>query len=450
MRLNKIIILTGIGVLNFFTLLAQGKNKPVTISGTAINFNNQIQVVNFSDAANFLLPDLERTFVPDSAGKFSISFTVDKPGYFRMGRNVLFLSPGDSLDVYIDYRFAEKADFKGRGAEANAYLKYTTFPKGGSFLRAGDEIKNDYEGTVQNVLAIAKQREQDLINCKNITGQFRTFEAGRIKADLINSLWYIRIYYEDVVKGDTARLFKEEYDKKAIALIKEYSFDFYNAELLNIEVYRNILDIIERDSPKVSGKVNDQKRIRDWIYADEVATRLKRSSNKDSIRVLLKVIDKVATSSYRSLLKNIYSKQMAFGNGDVAKNFMAYSKSNEKVSLNQYKGSVICLDVWATWCGPCITEMPYFDKLKQKYKDNHNIVFISLSIDSDKKGWKEYLESQNATGNQWIIDRLKLGDYSVLYVPRTIIIDRNFKVFDMYGPRPSSKKTEELIETLLQ
>ena len=431
------------------TLYSQ-KESLVILKGTVINFNNQVQVADASDLAVFFLPNLERTFLPDSAGQFSISFKINKPNYFKIGRNILFLSPGDKMDVVIDREYAEKATFRGRGAKANTYLRNTTFPKGGSFLKAGKEIRNNYDNTVENILLIAKQREKELVSYKNISKEFRDLEMGRIKADIINSLWDIRHYYRDDLPEETANLFKEEYFKKINPVIKEYAEGFYQSEFLKLEVYRDILDIIDNYSVGITTNNIEKNKIRDWVYADKIAYKLKYFSNKDSINSLMPAIDKIENILYKTLLKNVYSERMSFGNGDTAINFIAYNELNEKVSLEKYKGSVIYIDIWATWCGPCYNEMPYYNKLKEKYKDNKNIVFISLSIDSDINGWKKDLIERNETGNNWVIDILKLSDYSVVSVPRTIIIDKDFKVFDMNGPSPSSKKTVDLIEGLLK
>ena len=447
---TSILFITSFG-FNCFTGFAQKRSGTVVLHGIAINFNNQIQVADLSEFAGFSLPNLKRTFLTDSAGRFSISFKLDRPNYFKLGRNVLFLSPGDSLDVYIDYNYPLKGRFEGKGAEANTYLKNTSFPKGGSFLQSGVQIANTFENTLINIMTVAKRREDELQSYKNVSDKFKILETGRIKADIINSLNNIRYYYKDEIKNeDTLILFKNTYDREGAPLIKKYSSGFYNAEFLKLEVYRDILDIIEKNSPGRSGKLNDQKRIKDWEYANAIAYKIKSTANKDSIKALKEAIDKIATISYKSPLKNTYNKKLAFGNGDPAKIFIASNEKNEKASLGEFKGKVIYLDLWATWCGPCLEEIPWFNQLKEKYKNSRDIVFISLSIDTDIKEWKGELTSRNMTGNQWIINRLKLNDYSVAGVPRTIIIDKNFNVFEMEGPRPSSKKTEEIIERLLK
>ena len=94
--------------------------------------------------------------------------------------------------------------------------------------------------------------------------------------------------------------------------------------------------------------------------------------------------------------------------------------------------------------------MPYFEKLKQKYKDNNNIAFVSLSIDDDTNLWQKNVNTRNANGIQWLISRNNLLDYNVVGIPRTIIIDKSFKVVNLNAPDPSSKETEKIIEELLK
>lgn len=118
--------------------------------------------------------------------------------------------------------------------------------------------------------------------------------------------------------------------------------------------------------------------------------------------------------------------------------------------LASLKGKVIYLDLWATWCGPCLQEMPYFEKLKEKYKDNNNIVFVSLSVDEETGFWQKNIADRKASGYQWVIDITDLSSYNVAGIPRTIIIDKDFKVVTLNAPVPSAKETEEMIKKLLK
>ena len=121
------------------------------------------------------------------------------------------------------------------------------------------------------------------------------------------------------------------------------------------------------------------------------------------------------------------------------------------VSLKNYKGKTIFIDLWATWCLPCLDEFPFLDTLKQYYKDDSNLVFISLSIDNNNAAWKKYLNVHGKMyRTEYIIDRLKLTAYSVNEIPRTIIITKDYKIAMLNGPLPSSKETKNIIDALLQ
>jgi thiol-disulfide isomerase/thioredoxin len=57
--------------------------------------------------------------------------------------------------------------------------------------------------------------------------------------------------------------------------------------------------------------------------------------------------------------------------------------------INEFEGKVIYVDIWATWCAPCVKSIPYTKKVKEKYK-NKNVEVVFLSIDGDKKSGKKF------------------------------------------------------------
>ena len=121
------------------------------------------------------------------------------------------------------------------------------------------------------------------------------------------------------------------------------------------------------------------------------------------------------------------------------------------VPLSKYKGKIIFIDLWATWCLPCLAEFLFFDSLKQNYRTNNNLVFISLSIDKNTEAWKKYLtEKGRKDETEYIIDKLKLTAYSIEAIPRTIIITKDYKIAMLDGPLPSAKETKSIINALLE
>ena len=73
--------------------------------------------------------------------------------------------------------------------------------------------------------------------------------------------------------------------------------------------------------------------------------------------------------------------------------------SGEDVSLSSFKGSLVYVDVWATWCGPCKAEIPYLKTLEQDYHEQ-NIVFLSVSVDTNKDQWLKMVQEEALGGVQ--------------------------------------------------
>jgi hypothetical protein len=90
MRKNNIVILF-CAVIFPLNIYAQ-KLSRVTLSGKPQNFNNRTTLFDLSEIESLRLPNSEREIIPDNTGRFRLSFNLKAPGYFRIGRNVIYSS----------------------------------------------------------------------------------------------------------------------------------------------------------------------------------------------------------------------------------------------------------------------------------------------------------------------------------------------------------------------
>jgi len=109
-----------------------------------------------------------------------------------------------------------------------------------------------------------------------------------------------------------------------------------------------------------------------------------------------------------------------------AKDFKIAALDGGRLNLADFKGKVVFLNLWATWCGPCKEEMPAMERLWQRYK-GEGLVVIALSMDSGgAKTVKPYIERAKYTYAIGLDPKMEIAQlYGAHSVPSTFIIDRN-------------------------
>lgn len=103
--------------------------------------------------------------------------------------------------------------------------------------------------------------------------------------------------------------------------------------------------------------------------------------------------------------------------------FQVVDLNGETLSLEKYRGKIVLLDFWATWCGPCLAEMPFVKSTYQKYK-NQNFEIIGISLDQDLNQLTTYLETNGITWPQYYDNGDQISNlYQVQAIPTTYLID---------------------------
>jgi thiol-disulfide isomerase/thioredoxin len=121
--------------------------------------------------------------------------------------------------------------------------------------------------------------------------------------------------------------------------------------------------------------------------------------------------------------------------------------------LSDFKGKVIFLNFWATWCPPCRKELPDIQNLYKKYKDNKGFVILAVSLKENPVRIKLFKEKNNYEIPFFYDEIGLLGQtYGVMAIPTTFIIDKNFKIIAKFiGARNWNKEEfNSLLELLLK
>ena len=127
-----------------------------------------------------------------------------------------------------------------------------------------------------------------------------------------------------------------------------------------------------------------------------------------------------------------------------------YRDINGKVvSLKDFKGKYVYIDLWATWCGPCCAEIPHLKELEKKMHGK-KIVFVSISCDDERRAWVDYVKKNNMSGVQLNTEgnQAFMDAYKVNGIPRFILLDKKGKIINANMTRPSDPKTLKTLSTL--
>ncbi len=137
--------------------------------------------------------------------------------------------------------------------------------------------------------------------------------------------------------------------------------------------------------------------------------------------------------------------------GKAAPGFTLLDTSGKKVSLADYKGKPVVVNFWATWCGPCRLEMPWFEEFSAKYKDQGLVV---LGISEDDGAPKEDIDKAvRKAGVSYPIlltDGKVSGAYGgVDYLPETFYVDKTGTVVEETAGAPTKDEMEANIRKLV-
>jgi thiol-disulfide isomerase/thioredoxin len=118
------------------------------------------------------------------------------------------------------------------------------------------------------------------------------------------------------------------------------------------------------------------------------------------------------------------------------------------LKLDEQRGKVIVMNFWATWCGPCLTEMPLFEKAIAKYKDDKEVFFLAITTDEDRDLVAPFLKHYKFNLPVAYADYLN-DHFAVSSIPTTIILDRKGEVsFRQAGFNPREDFIEALSEKI--
>ncbi len=286
--------------------------------------------------------------------------------------------------------------------------------------------------------------------------KFQKMEEGRITYFYANAFLMYPVSHLYLTR-DTATVLPADYYNT----LSEYGKE--DADLVDIDEYRNymietshVLDENGKDIrqyyPKVLAEMNyicehfGNEKVREALV-HHLAFTYVEGNGTDDIADLQNIYYTYVTSpSLNAIFKQACAKWDKAAVGRPSPDFNGEDINGKQMSLRDFRGKYVYIDMWATWCGPCQKELPHLKKLEEKFH-GRNITFVGLSIDADKAKWEARVRSGELCGTQLHIGRGSKfqTDYRITGIPRFILLDPNGRIVNPDMTRPSSEDTEKIL-----
>ncbi len=215
---------------------------------------------------------------------------------------------------------------------------------------------------------------------------------------------------------------------------------------LTVTVFFPIRAINNNDYNKLREIFSTKNNDLHTVYLEKMKFPFRNSGCTKELYALQPLIKQnVADSQLKNEILALYEQHATIMNGKPAPCPTLKDRAGKQYTFKNFSGKVLIIDVWATWCSSCLKKMPAYMELRDRYKDNPDIEFITVSIDRNKKKelWGKTIDriGMNKMINL-IIGTEEYSEFEEYYnisgIPRYIVIDRDGTIVSAYAPGPDN------------
>ncbi|GEO22158.1 hypothetical protein CQA01_26920 [Cyclobacterium qasimii] len=438
------------------------QDPTVIVSGKIINLESE-EVTLFHDGeiANGKI---------DGEGNFKLKFEGDEGLVYSLfsGRTrfELYLSQGDSIFITADAKntsstFEVQGDHeketrylvRKRQTETEIGLKYP--------VELMEKSKEGYFKLKESLFTLSKVKFEEFKKQDNIDPMFVIKEEAYFT---YSPLLYDVLY--PVYQASFTGMAKDSIDfpmEEVNAKLATIPLD--QKQLLNVGCYTQLIDtrisnltseILKSDKTLTSedkartlaiDSLLKDKSVNDHFVYTSIKSNMEYRGPVYVKEAYEKFMKENESPKYAEKLKKLKDKWEPLGPGKDAPDFTFTNMEGQDVKLSDLKGSLVYIDIWATWCGPCIDEHPHWDELKLEYADKR-VAFLTVSIDETREPWEKMVKAKKMDGYQWFAENAWKSDLTLHFmvnsIPRFILLDEAGKIIDPSAGRPSGMIRESL------
>lgn len=214
----------------------------------------------------------------------------------------------------------------------------------------------------------------------------------------------------------------------------------------------------ETDYKKITDVFNSKNEELKLLYLQKIPSIFRYNGVTNDLLKIRPLIDKnFADCDLKKEIISLYEKYAHLLPGLPAPDFRLKDYKGNEYALSDYKGKVLVIDVWATWCSGCILKLPNFLKVRDRYKGRDDVAFMVVSIDRTGayQTWKfthpkyNLMDITSVIASEDSDDNSFSKDYNITGIPRYFVIDGEGKIVTVYAPSPGDELVK-VIEKALQ
>ncbi|TRX28932.1 TlpA family protein disulfide reductase [Flavobacterium franklandianum] len=419
----------------------------ITLSGKITNVENGtiwIKGESFEKEIN-LKPDgtfLEKLPI-DYEGIYSIETSKNRmPIYFSKDSKMSLTADDSNFNATLKYT--------GKGSIENQYINKK--------LVITSEIS--FQDFKLNESDFLKKLQKTINSVKNLF-QTTKFSDDSFKQKETLNLHYLEqrnILFYNRFNNKVSVDFPKYDEKMDLDIESDFLFSWEYQDIVMTKFYENIkgdgISFVSAKNaiPEIKALKSQSIKNRLILYSIN-DINIENTNYKNTYNEFISITNDPKIKESLTFNYNNANNFLAVQTGEPSPTFNYENQKGGKTSLESLKGKYIYIDVWATWCGPCIKEIPFLEKVEEQFQGK-NILFVSISIDNskDREKWSDFVSKKQMNGIQLLADKESdskfVKEYNIQSIPRFILIDSNGNIVNANAPSPSDPKLVELLSSL--
>lgn len=312
------------------------------------------------------------------------------------------------------------------------------------------DVTINSEDVIDSLIVYDKENSWDIMSCYR-------FANTKMVADTLQATQnkiYKMYFFTDGMQRELGEIYLGPNSKNAFQMDKNdpyasINFQGTHAAINNYFAYARNLENILSEQVK-NGISQEDLQVELAEKKEMVLQKGKKEQITDSlIDYANNKFEKFSSILVKKNSKYLYKRSLIGADGN---NFVFQDANKKPVSLQDYKGKYVYIDVWATWCKPCKEEYVYLKDVEEYFSETDAIAILSVSIDKDFSTWYNYLTSALLEGTQLHcgLENPFVAFYDIGALPRFLFLDKEGKVISADEIRPSNERLKSYLQGYLK